>query len=35
MFNSLYDLYEIGQEATIDPERLDLDELERVINSNS
>ena len=35
MFDSLYDLYEVGQEATIDPERLDLDELERVINSNS
>jgi hypothetical protein len=35
LFNSLYDLYEIGQEATIDPEKLDLDELERVINSNS
>jgi len=35
MFNSLYDLYEVGQEATIEPDRLDLDELERVINSNS
>lgn len=35
MDDSLYDLYEVGQEATIDPTRLDLDELERVIDSGS
>ena len=35
MFDSLYDLYEVGQASTIDPTRLDLDELERVIDSGS
>ena len=35
MFESLYDLYEAGQYETIDPKDLDLEELERVIDSNS
>jgi len=35
MFESLYDLYEVGQDASIAPTDLDLNELERVIDSNS
>lgn len=35
MFESLYDLYEVGQYERIDPRDLDLEELERVINSSS
>jgi hypothetical protein len=35
MYESLYDLYEVGRRDTIDPENLDLDELKRVIDSNS
>ena len=35
MFESLYDLYEIGHYETIDPKDLDLEELERIIDSNS
>ena len=35
MFESLYDLYEIGHFETIDPKDLDLEELERIIDSNS
>ena len=34
MFESLYDLYEIGHYETIDPKDLDIEELERVIDSN-
>ena len=35
MFESLYDLYEVGQYQTIDPKDLDLEELKRIIESNS
>jgi hypothetical protein len=35
LFESLYDLYEVGQYDTIDPMDLDLEELKRVIDSNS
>ena len=35
MFESLYDLYEIGHYETVDPKDLDLEELERIIDSNS
>jgi prefoldin subunit 5 len=35
VFDSLYDLYEVGRDGTIDPADLDLKELERIINSNS
>ena len=35
MFESLYDLYEIGHYETIDPKDLDIEELERIIDSNS
>ena len=35
MLESLYDLYEIGHYETIDPKDLDLEELERIIDSNS
>ena len=34
MFESLYDLYEVGQYERIDPKDLDLEELERVITSS-
>jgi len=35
MFESLYDLYKVGQDATIAPTDLDLNELERVIDASS
>ena len=33
LYDSLYDLYQVGQDEAIDPSHLDLDELERVLHS--
>jgi hypothetical protein len=33
LFDSLYDLYEVGQDEAIDPSHLDIDELEQVLHS--
>jgi hypothetical protein len=33
LFDSLYDLYQVGQAEAIDPSHLDIDELERVLHS--
>ncbi len=33
MFDSLHDLYQVGQDAAIDPSQLDIDELEKVLYS--
>lgn len=34
LYNSLYDLYQVGQDEAIDPSQLDLDELEQFLFSN-
>jgi hypothetical protein len=31
---SLYDLYQIGQDEAIDPNHLDVDELEKILQAN-
>jgi hypothetical protein len=33
LYDSLYDLYQVGQDEAIDPSHLDLDELEQVLHS--
>jgi hypothetical protein len=33
LFDSLYDLYQVGQDEAIDPSHLDIDELERFLHS--
>ena len=33
LFDSLYDLYQVGQDEAIDPSHLDIDELEQVLHS--
>ena len=35
MFDSLHDLYQVGQDEDIDPSRLDMDELEKVLYSRN
>ena len=34
LFDSLYDLYQVGQDEAIDPSHLDIDELEQVLHSS-
>jgi hypothetical protein len=33
LFDSLYDLYQVGQDEAIDPSHLDIDELEQILDS--
>jgi hypothetical protein len=33
LYESLYDLYQVGQDEAIDPSQLDIDELEQVLYS--
>ena len=34
LFDSLYDLYQVGQDEAIDPSHLDIDELEQILHSS-